>query len=47
MLLRDSPHKGSATWDDIFHLARVSQGADLDGTRTEFLALAETARTLK
>lgn len=47
MLLRDSPHKGSLTWDDVFHLARVSHGVDLDGTRTEFLKLAEAARTLK
>jgi Ca-activated chloride channel family protein len=47
MLLRDSSHKGDATWDDVFHLARVSRGADLDGARTEFLALAETAQGLK
>jgi Ca-activated chloride channel family protein len=47
MLLRDSPHKGTATWDDVFHLARVSQGVDLDGTRTEFIKLAEAARTIK
>ena len=47
MLLRDSPHKGTATWDDVFQLARVSQGVDLDGTRTEFIKLAEAARTIK
>jgi Ca-activated chloride channel homolog len=47
MLLRDSPHKGTATWDDVFQLARVSQGVDLDGTRTEFMKLAEAARTIK
>ncbi|MFL6245111.1 MAG: von Willebrand factor type A domain-containing protein [Thermoanaerobaculia bacterium] len=47
MLLRDSPHKGNATWDDVFQLARVSQGVDLDGTRTEFVKLAEMAKELK
>jgi Ca-activated chloride channel family protein len=47
MLLRDSPHKGTATWDDVFQLARLSQGADLDGTRTEFMKLAEAARTMR
>jgi Ca-activated chloride channel family protein len=47
MLLRDSPHKGTATWDDVFQLARLSQGVDLDGTRTEFIKLAEAARGLK
>jgi hypothetical protein len=47
MLLRNSPHKGTANWDDVFQLARVSQGADLDGTRTEFITLAEAAKRLK
>jgi Ca-activated chloride channel family protein len=43
MLLRDSPHKGSASWDDVAQLARMSQGPDLDGTRAEFLALVDAA----
>ncbi|MFP5246661.1 MAG: YfbK domain-containing protein, partial [Thermoanaerobaculia bacterium] len=47
MLLRDSPHKGSATWDDVFKLANVSMGADLDGTREEFVKIAEAARGMK
>lgn len=47
MLLRNSPHKGTATFDDVFRLARVSQGVDLDGTRTEFIKLAEAAKGLK
>lgn len=46
MLLRDSPHKGTATWDDVFQLARISQGIDLDGTRKEFMKLAEAAKTM-
>jgi Ca-activated chloride channel family protein len=44
MLLRDSRHKGTASWDDVAHLARLAIGADLDGTRAEFARLAESAR---
>ena len=44
MLLRDSPHKGTASWDDVAHLARLSRGADLDGLRGEFATLVESAR---
>ncbi|MEO8379034.1 MAG: von Willebrand factor type A domain-containing protein [Acidobacteriota bacterium] len=47
MLLRNSPHKGTATWDDVLKLASVSRGADLDGTRAEFLKIAEAARGMK
>jgi Ca-activated chloride channel family protein len=47
MLLRDSPHKGSLSWDDVLQLARVAHGVDLDGTRAEFLMLAEAARGLQ
>ncbi|HYO76841.1 MAG TPA: von Willebrand factor type A domain-containing protein [Thermoanaerobaculia bacterium] len=46
MLLRDSPHKGTATWDDVLRLARVSIGPDLDGSRQEFLRMAEATRAL-
>jgi Ca-activated chloride channel family protein len=44
MLLRNSPDKGTATWDDVLSLAKVAAGVDLDGTRREFVALAERAR---
>jgi Ca-activated chloride channel homolog len=44
MLLRNSPHKGTASWDDVAHLARLSMGADLDGTREEFTRMTESAR---
>ena len=47
MLLRDSPHKGTATFADVLQLARVAQGEDLDGLREEFLRLADSARTMK
>jgi Ca-activated chloride channel family protein len=46
MLLRGSPHKGSASWDDVLQLARVSTGVDLDGTRQEFMKIAEAAKRL-
>ena len=47
MLLRNSPHKGNASWDDVLALAKIAAGADLDGTRREFVALAERARALR
>ena len=46
MLLRDSPHKGTSTWDDVAQLARMAIGADLDGTREEFTRIAESARCM-
>ncbi len=46
MLLRNSPHKGTATWDDVAHLARLGLGPDLDGTREEFTRLTESGRNL-
>jgi Ca-activated chloride channel family protein len=46
MLLRNSPHKGTATWDDVSRLARLGVGADLDGIREEFTRLTETGRNL-
>jgi Ca-activated chloride channel family protein len=47
MLLRDSPHKGTSSWDDLLKLAQVARGADLDGTREEFVKIAEAAREMK
>jgi len=47
MLLRDSPHKGKATWDDALQLAKTSRGADLEGYRAGFVKLVEQARGLK
>jgi Ca-activated chloride channel homolog len=46
MLLRNSPHKGTSSYAEVARLARVSRGADLDGTREEFLRLTESARAL-
>ena len=47
MLLRDSPHKGRATYEGALELARDSLGADLRGHRAEFVGLVEAARRIK
>jgi Ca-activated chloride channel homolog len=46
MLLRDSPHKGAATYDQALGLARASTGPDLSGHRAEFAGLVEKAKAL-
>lgn len=46
MLLRDSPHKGRASWADATALARATRGEDLDGSRGELLEMVATSRAL-
>jgi len=46
MLLRNSPHKGTASYAEMLQLARVAHGEDLDGTREELVRLAESARAM-
>jgi len=46
MLLRDSPHRGQATLDQVDALARGGQGLDPGGYRAEFLSLVDRARPL-
>lgn len=46
MLLRDSKHRGGATYDSVLPLARASAGPDLQGHRSEFITLVEKARDL-
>ena len=46
MLLRGSRFKGQASYDSAAQLARGSVGADLQGHRTEFVKLIESARSL-
>lgn len=46
MLLRASRYKADASYNDVLQLARQSTGADLQGYRTDFIKLVETARTL-
>lgn len=44
MLLRDSPYKGTASWDGVLQLARIARGEDLEGTREEFPRRLESAK---
>jgi Ca-activated chloride channel family protein len=46
MLLRDSEHKGEASWEQTLSLARGARGDDEQGYRGEFIGLVETARSL-
>ena len=46
MLLRDSEHKGEATFASVLASARSARGADEEGYRAEFIRLVETAATL-
>jgi Ca-activated chloride channel homolog len=46
MLLRNSLHKGRASWADVAALARATRGEDVDGIRGELLRLVETSRAL-
>jgi Ca-activated chloride channel family protein len=46
MLLRDSEHKGQASWEQALSLARSARGNDEQGYQGEFIGLIETARTL-
>lgn len=47
MLLRDSPHKGEATWSSVHELAVEGKGADATGYRAEFISLLAKARALQ
>lgn len=46
MLLRDSPHRGNATWESVTELANAGKGADAGGYRTEFIQLIDRAKQL-
>ncbi len=46
MLLRDSEHKGNASFDSVIAAARGAKGADAEGYRAEFIRLAEMAARL-
>ncbi|MBI5394383.1 MAG: VWA domain-containing protein [Verrucomicrobia bacterium] len=46
MVLRDSPHKGSATLAAALELAEEGRGPDASGYRTEFLSLVKKAQAL-
>ena len=46
LLLRDSEHRGQASYDQVLALARGARGDDPQGYRGEFLGLVESARAL-
>jgi Ca-activated chloride channel family protein len=46
LLLRDSEHRGQASYEQVLTLARGARGEDQQGYRGEFIGLVETARTL-
>lgn len=46
MLLRESPHKGTATWESVRELAMEGRGEDRSGYRGEFLTLLDKAKAL-
>jgi Ca-activated chloride channel family protein len=46
LLLRDSDHRGAASYAQVLALARGARGEDEQGYRGEFIGLVEAARTL-
>ena len=46
MLLRDSEHRGTASYTDVIALARGALGSDPHGYRAEFVRMVEVARGL-
>ncbi len=46
MLLRDSQHKGLATYDAVLEIAESARGPDVHGYRTELLEMARRAQSL-
>ena len=46
LLLRDSAHRGQASYEQVLALARSGRGADAEGYRGEFIGLVEAARAL-
>jgi Ca-activated chloride channel family protein len=42
MLLRDSEHKGDASYDEVVKLANSARGVDAMGYRDEFISLVKT-----
>ncbi len=46
MLLRDSKHKGTATYDAVLEIATAANGSDVHGYRAELLQMVRRAKTL-
>ena len=47
MVLRDSPYKGTASFDSVWELAREGQGRDAEGYREEFVKLVELTKAIE
>ena len=47
MLLRESEHRGEATYDLVLDLARRGRGDDAEGYRIEFIRMVEVAQALR
>jgi Ca-activated chloride channel homolog len=46
LLLRDSEHRGQASFEQVLSLARGARGDDPQGYRGEFIGMVEAARSL-
>ena len=46
LLLRESPHKGSASYDHVAEMASHALGGDPDGDRAGFLQMVRAASRL-
>ena len=46
MLLRDSEHKGTTSWESTIELAKAGKGVDEEGYRGEMIRLMETAKRI-
>ena len=46
LLLRESPHKGAASYDQVAEMASQALGGDREGDRAEFLQMVNAASRL-
>jgi Ca-activated chloride channel family protein len=46
LVLRNSDHRGEASYDMVLGLARDARGEDPEGYRGEFISMVERARAL-
>jgi Ca-activated chloride channel family protein len=47
LILRNSPHKGTASYEQVLKRARSAIGKDPDGYRAEFIRIVDTASLLE
>jgi Ca-activated chloride channel family protein len=47
MILRGSPHKGTASLDGVLELGEEGKGKDEKGYRAEFLEMVKKAKGIK